>query len=442
MSIDKYQRDHLPDKIVFAGPSSFDCIAHRIFLLASKMASISFDTLPAGAADSFKPWKVEIPQQDLEKMFTLLKAAPIATACYENASPSSEQRNLGIQQDWVTKAVDYWINEFDWRKQERYINTFPHFKALVDDKLGKFEVHFVSLFSKKTDATPVLLLHGWPGSILEFLPLFDIIRSRYTPETLPYHLIAPSLPGYTFSPMPSNHKDFGLYDAARIFDRLASMLGFDSYVVQGGDVGGRVARLLAAKYDNCKAIHLNTCPMQPPKPDELRSKVDEVEQVGLERAKTFTQNGIGYAIEQATRPATIGMVLQSSPLAVLCWIGEKFIDWTDETPSLDVILESVSLYWLTGCIPTCFWSYRQFYGPDSWHHGTKEWYIHKPFGFSFFPKEISPVPRAWAETTGDLVFYRQKTKGGHFAALEQPHELWADFEEFLELVQKGGNSKL
>ena len=400
------------------------------------MSFHAFNTLPDGASDTIKPWKVDIPQQDLDTLATLLKLAPIPPPTFENSLPGQDRR-LGVRRDWLLAAKKYWETDFEWRKHEEHVNSFPQYKVTISDTLADFDIHFVALFSSRKHAIPILLLHGWPGSFLEFLPLLALLRSKYTAETLPYHLIIPSLPGYTFSTPPPSDKDFRADDAARIFDTLASLLGFESYVVQGGDVGGRVARIIAAQYPNCKAVHLNTHPMSAPDPSCLTSSIDDTEKAGLERHNFFLHNGTGYASEHASRPSTIGFVLSSTPLALLAWVGEKFLDWTDDDPSLDTILESVTLYWLTGCATTNLWSYRQFYGPNADHHGSKKWHINKPFGYSWFPKEINPIPKAWIETTGDLTFFRRHNKGGHFAALEQPQVLWSDVEEFLKMAWHG-----
>ena len=397
------------------------------------MSLDSFNTLPRNASNAIRPWEVNISQQDLDDLATLLKASPLAPPTFENSLPEQD-RHLGLRRDWLSAAKQYWETQFDWRKHESHMNSFPHFRVPINDTLGEFDIHFVALFSKRVDAIPILLLHGWPGSFLEFLPLLDIVRSQHTAENLPYHLVIPSLPGYTFSSRPPLDRDFRADDAARIFNELASMLGFESYIVQGGDVGGRIARIIAAEYPKCKAVHLNTHPMIPPDPEEVKSSINDSEKAGLERHNFFLHNGTGYAWEHATRPSTIGFALSSSPLTLLAWIGEKFLDWTDDDPSLDVILESVTLYWLTDCAATNLWSYRQFYGPNADSHGSKKWHVNKPLGYSWFPKEINPIPKAWIETTGNLVFYRQHEKGGHFAALERPRELWSDVEEFLKIA--------
>lgn len=393
-----------------------------------------FDTLPAAASEGIKPWKVDIPQEELDNLIASLKIARIAPQTYENSLPD-EGRQLGVRHDWISTTKAYWETDFDWRKQQKRINSFPHFKASVQDHLGVFDLHFVALFSKRHDAIPIMLLHGWPGSFVEFLSILDILRSKYTAENIPYHIVVPSLPGYTFSSPPPVNQDFGPEDAARVFDKLASSLGFNAYMVQGGDLGGRIARIIASQYPKCKAVHLNTHPMPPPAPTEIKSPINNIEQKGLERHVTFKHNGSAYAWTHATRPSTIGIVLSSNPLALLAWIGEKFMDWTDDDPSVDLILISVTLYWVTNCAATSLWAYRKFYGPNAESHGTRRWYISKPLGYSWFPKEITPVPRPWIELTGNLVFYKQHNEGGHFAAMEQPMVLWSDIEEFLDSIR-------
>jgi microsomal epoxide hydrolase len=295
----------------------------------------------------------------------------------------------------------------------------------------------MALYSSQSDAIPTLMLHGWPGSILEFLPTLEILSKKYTPDTLPYHVIVPSLPGYAFSSPPPVDKNYGLEDVADIFNTMMHHLGFgDGYLVQGGDIGSKVGRVMAALHPSVKGVHINFCIM--PDPGNIpESEYNDLEREGLRRAAEFKRVGSAYATEHATRTATIGAVLSSSPLALLAWVGEKFLEWTDDDPPLHTILEDVSLYWLTGCAATCLYPYRQLFTPGYVvAHEKKEWRINKPLGFSWFPKEIAPVPRVWAATTGDLVFWRQHEKGGHFAALEVPEVLLGDFEEFVKQVWK------
>lgn len=253
--------------------------------------------------------------------------------------------------------------------------------------------------------------------------MLDILRTTYSAADLPYHLIAPSMPGYTFSSPPPINTDFDLSDIARIFNKLAiECLGFASYVVQGGDIGSKVARVLAAEHDQCHAAHINFCIM--PKPASASTNISELEEEGLRRAEEFHRTGSAYALEHATKPSTIAFAIGSNPVSLLAWIGEKFLDWTDETPSIDTILESVSLYWLTDTFATTIYPYRHLFTPGVvGAHENPKWYVRKPLGFSWFPKELAPIPRAWVETTGNLVFHRKHTKVGALSICSVPPSL-------------------
>ncbi|KAL8688810.1 MAG: hypothetical protein Q9218_005375, partial [Villophora microphyllina] len=309
-----------------------------------------------------------------------------------------------------------WLHDFDWRKHEAHINSYPQFTTTVTDDDGKdYRIHFAALFSRNKDAIPLMCLHGWPGSFLEFLPIMSLLKEKYSPDTLPYHIIVPSLPGYAFSSPPPLDRDFHLQDVARLFDQLMISLSFnEGYAVQGGelrDVGSKVARVIAATYDNCKAVHINFCIM--PEPADPVGQSDELEKKGLERAEQFKKLESAYALLHATKPATIGYVLAANPLSLLAWIGEKFLAWTDQDLPLDVVLESLFTPGVIGA------------------HENPEWYIKKPMGYSYFPMELAPIPKSWVATTGDLVFHRQHQSGGHFAAIERPEVLLKDVEDFL-----------
>lgn len=171
------------------------------------------------------------------------------------------------------------------------------------------------------------------------------------------------------------------------------------------------------------------------------STLSREEQAGLERVQHFKTCGSAYAMEHGTRPATIGLVLASSPLALLAWIGEKFLQWTDTSPPLDDILDSVTLYWFTESFPRAIYPYGQSSGPkQSRVHQEPEFYVKKPMGYSWYPKELAPIPRAWVETTGNLVWYRAHTEGGHFAAMEKPELFVKDMEDFVATLLKEGTT--
>lgn len=178
--------------------------------------------------------------------------------------------------------------------------------------------------------------------------------------------------------------------------------------------------------------------MLPTKPSDVSdSEVSAVEQNGLERAKDFSERASAYALEHGTRPATIGFVLSASPVALLAWIAEKFITWTDTTPPLEDILDSITLYWFTQSFPRCIFPYRQYHGSrsgGSTPHADPRYYIKKPLGYSYFPMELAPMPKAWVAATGNLVWSKQHDQGGHFAAMEKPALLLDDVEQFVKQV--------
>src|SRR5215469_7869587 len=200
------------------------------------------------------------------------------------------------------------------------------------------------------------------GSFLEFLGLLDHMQKKFTPETLPYHLVVPSLIGYAYSSGPPTSKDWDTKDTSRVMHYALMELGFErGFVTQGGDIGAGISLVLATAYDTCKACHLNYVPILGAK-DMPMDGVSQVEMTGLARAQAWLQGGTAYAQEHGTRPGTIGLVLSSSPLALLTWIGEKYLEWTDEDPSTEEILRTVSLYWLTDTFPRAIYPYRAFFG--------------------------------------------------------------------------------
>ncbi|KIV89068.1 hypothetical protein PV10_08679 [Exophiala mesophila] len=382
---------------------------------------------------------VTIPEKDLRSLKDQLRTSKLGPRTYENTGADGK---YGVTYEWMSQAKDYWESTFDWRGVESTINSIPNFMADISIPIAStsqdnsFQIHFAALFSQRKDAIPLMCIHGWPGSFLEFLGILSALQNKYSPVDLPYHIIVPSLPGYAFSGTPPLDRDWRLEDSANLLHKLMCGLGFEAgYALQGGDIGSYTARIMAGTFNSCKALHLNFCPI--PCPDEKvhgRLPIQEWEKRGLERADDFVKYGTAYAVEQSTRASTIGFVLSSSPVALLAWIGEKFLAWTDETPSLDQILESVTLYWLTETIPRAMYPYRQVCAQRYMPHNDPKYHCRQPLGYSWFPKEIVPIPQSWASTTGNLVWSNKHTKGGHFAAMEQPQELLADIEDFLTQV--------
>ncbi|WPG99507.1 alpha/beta-hydrolase [Acrodontium crateriforme] len=399
-----------------------------------------YDQIPTSATLKPTPFKAHVDEKQLSDMKQLLALSPIGPAVFENTSQnqgetlmSTPARKYGMRRDWLANAKEQWLRGFDWRTHEDEINKIPNFMAKVTGDDGiEFDIHFLALFSEKKDAVPLAFYHGWPGSFLEFMKILNILKERYSPKDLPYHVIVPSLPGYAFSSGPPVDVNYTINQASNVLHHLMVGLGFKSgYVSQGGDLGSFIARDQAASYDECKSMHLNMCGISATtKTDGL--PMTKAEKAATERGGEFMAQGFAYAMEHGTRTGTIGLALSASPLAMLSWIGEKFLEWSDEDPSVDEILQSVSLYWLTDTFPRCIYPYRGIADGSR----PPPPFIEKASGYSFFPKEIVPRARSVAEQTMNLVAFSAHERGGHFAALERPQDLLEDVEKWIALVWK------
>ncbi|KAM3498059.1 hypothetical protein MY10362_008605 [Beauveria mimosiformis] len=411
-----------------------------------------YSILPAAATLAVYPFTAHAPEEKVQHFKQLLELSPIGPAVYEN---TQNGRVYGMTMKWLQEAKKHWLRDFDWRKYEERINSFPNFRAQVKDADNdSLDLHFMGLFSEREDAIPIAFLHGWPSSFASFMDILDFLKNKYSPKDLPYHVIVPSLPGYAYSSGPPLDKDYGLVKAASAMDNLMIGLGFKSgYLVQGGDLGSFISRILALTSDSCKGMHVNM--MSIPGGEE---PADDWEKAALDKAKEAVDTGMAFALEQGTRPATLGLALSASPLALLSWIGEKMLAWSDQDPPLEKILETVTLYWMTDTVSRSFWHNRAMSGADdelkmarlsvvTSMSMIKLPFVQKPTGYSLFAQEIVPVPRSWAAKTCNLVFFKYHETGGHFAAMEQPFKLLEDVESFADLVwnpaeaQVGGNKK-
>jgi microsomal epoxide hydrolase len=213
-----------------------------------------FSAVPTGAG-SLKPFELRIPEDEITRFKALLALSHISPETWENRQ---EDGRYGVSRAWLIKAQDVWLHSFNWRLQEARINAVPNFYATVtDERCGRFKVHFAALFSTREDAIPIVFLHGWPGSFLEFLPILTLLKNKYKPDTLPYHVVVPSLPGFAFSTGPPVDQSFGNKDCPRIIDGLMQHLGFGKgYVAQGGDYGALLCNALSSDtFPSCKAQH-------------------------------------------------------------------------------------------------------------------------------------------------------------------------------------------
>lgn len=213
-----------------------------------------FSIIPKNVLGKPEPLNLHVPEEDLSEFRELLRLSKIGPATWWNQHTDGQ---FGISREWLSQAKETWLNSFDWRKHEEHINSFPNFKMTVEDaEAGQIELHFTALFSENQDAIPAIFLHGFPASFTEFLPMMQLLADKYTPETLPYHIIAPSLPDYGLSGGSSQNVEMTLEQAARIMNQLMIDLGFSKgYVAQGGDLGSLLAQIMSVRFDACKAFH-------------------------------------------------------------------------------------------------------------------------------------------------------------------------------------------
>jgi len=406
-------------------------------------------SLPPNATISAKPYSIDVPQAKLDELQQLLKLSKLPPPTYEG-----RHRRFGVTSAWMKEAKERWEGGgFDWRASEAKLNKFPQYLTTLKTEDGlEQEVHFVGIFSKEPNAVPLLLLHGWPGSWIEFQHLIPLLQQSTSPS---FHIIVPSLPGYGASQTPTLERDFSVFDIAYLVDQLMTGLGFGSqnggYFSQGGDLGAFISRILGTHYpESCKATHLNLVVLRAPPEDAELEKLDAGEKAGVEKMNKFRESGTAYAMEHATRPSTIGHVLASSPLALLAWVGEKWLDWSDKDPTIDQILESVAFWWLTETFPRSIYPYRDlgwFVSSDASRPPPKIELVEVKTGYSYFPQEIAPVPELWARKMCKLVYFARHERGGHFAAFEEPQALADDIVGFVkcdalkEIVQKFGKAQ-
>ncbi len=321
----------------------------------------------------------------------------------------------GMPLGYLRELVEYWREEYDWRAQEAQLNTLPQFRTRIDGHL----IHLIHVRAPHADAFPLLLLHGWPGSIVEFLDVIPKLRDEFD-------LVVPSLPGYGFSE-PPHTRGWDPTRMARAFAELMARLGYARYGAQGGDWGAQIAtRIGALDAGHCSALHLNMpIASRPADAPPLTAQ----EQADLAALDAFRREEGAYAIEQGTKPQTLGVGLNDSPAGLLAWIVEKFCSWSDcdghpeNAFTRDQLLSNVMLYWVTRTIASSARLYRE--ARLSAMAGERPERVEVPTGVARFPKEILRYPRSWVERAYNLTHWAEMPRGGHFAAMEQP-DLFAD----------------
>jgi pimeloyl-ACP methyl ester carboxylesterase len=341
-----------------------------------------------------------------------------------------EDRSQGVQLATAQELARYWTTDYDWRKAEAKLNALPQFTTEIDG----VEIHFIHVRSEHENALPLIMTHGWPGSVIEMLdsvgPLTDPTAYAGSAEDA-FHLVLPSLPGYGLSGEPAE-VGWDLGRTARAWAELMRRLGYTRYVAQGGDVGAGVTDAMGRLApEGLVGIHTNL--LVPALGGTMPTDTDE-ERAAAAQIATFGQSGNGYFVEMATRPQTIGYALLDSPVALAAWMIDHDTDaynkiaraFIDGQPSgnltRDHILDNITLYWLTGTGASAARSYWEAYGPDAPAAGSQALPAPAiPFGFTTFPGEIWRTPRSWVEASyPNVIYFNEVDKGGHFAAWEEP----------------------
>jgi len=353
-----------------------------------------------------RSFRIEIPDADVADLRQRLARTRFPD------EPPLEPWSTGTSLAYLRELVAYWREGFSWKEAEARINRLRQYRV----PLGGIELHFIHEPARDTRAMPLLLLHGWPGSIVEFLGIIPLLAERFT-------IVAPSLPGYTLSFRPGQPR-FGVEEIADLLVELMRGLGYERFGLQGGDWGAFIASRIAAKYpERVTGLHLNLLAVR----REPKIPPSSAEEAGyLKQLASWLKEETGYQWIQGTKPQTLAYGLTDSPAGLAAWIAEKFRSWSDEPIPRDDLLANISLYWLTGAIGSSFWPYYA-----RLHRGWPFETVAVPTGYAEFPKEILRPPRSLAaKTYTNLQRWTAMEKGGHFAALEQPRALAGEVAAF------------
>jgi pimeloyl-ACP methyl ester carboxylesterase len=372
-----------------------------------------------------RPFRVDVPEEDLDDLRRRIAATRWPT------KELVEDRSQGVQLATLQELARYWTTEYDWRTCEARLNALPQFTTEIDG----VDIHFIHVKSRHENALPLIMTHGWPGSVIELLetvaPLTDPTSHGGRAEDA-FHLVLPSLPGYGFTGEPAE-LGWGVGRVGQAWAELMRRLGYTRYVAQGGDVGAGVSDAMGRQApEGLLGIHMNllVTALGGPQPAE-----SEQERAAAEQLAEFQATGYAYFLEMATRPQTIGYALLDSPVALAAWMLDHDTDsyykisgaFVDGEPAGNLtrehILDNITLYWLTGTEASAARSYWESYGAAAVAAAAAQAppEVSVPVSFTTFPGEIWAAPRSWVEGSyGTLTYFNEVDRGGHFAAWEEP----------------------
>jgi pimeloyl-ACP methyl ester carboxylesterase len=363
-------------------------------------------------SDAITPFTVDIPQHALDDL-----KARLSNTRWPEQEPVDDW-SQGIPLAYTRELAAYWADDYDWRRWENTLNGWDQFTTEIDG----VDIHFLHIKSPHANALPMVLTHGWPGSIVEFHKVIEPLTNPDNPDQA-FHLVVPSIPGYGFSGKPTS-TGTSAEQVGKMWGQLMARLGYERYVAQGGDWGAMITQCMGTtETEHCAAIHVNM-PLCPPDEEGMKD-MTAFELEALNGMAHYNQWDSGYSKEQSTRPQTLGYGLADSPVGQMAWIVEKFWSWmdcgegADQHPenvlSKDELLDNVMMYWLTNSAASSGRLYWESFSKPNLAP------VDMPMGASIFPKEIFRASRRWGEKRfSNIIHWNTLDQGGHFAAFEQP----------------------
>lgn len=388
----------------------------------------NFDPEPTSAG--IHTFETHAPDAELDELRARLAAARLPEAeTLDRTERGSRRWGQGVPLTDLVEVVNYWRTEYDWRAFEQRLDRIGQYRTTIDD-LG---IHFLHRRSPRADATPLLLTHGWPDSIVRFIDVIDELTDPKRAGAPAFHVVVPSLPGFGYSDKPST-AGWGTEKIAAAWVELMARLGYRRFVAHGGDWGGNITTVLAGRFPT-QVLGIHTTFAEGP-PGLSTAGLTAVEREWVEETQHFWRHRAAYAKQQASRPQTIGYSLVDSPVGLLAWILDKFAEWSDtedspfDTISLDRVLDNVTLYWLTR---TGASAARIYY--ESHNALDPELRVDVPAAITAYPHDVEKCPRPWArQRYRQIVHWNEPENGGHFPSLEVPDYFVEDLQDGLAAV--------